>query len=95
MASLDLSQLQNIINNATKNETLVSEIRKAAARATKALGELNALLAEDYQPEVKERKPRAPKAPKELGEVDPNFPYGKKKDGTPKAKSGRSKEAAE
>ena len=65
--ALDINELQKMLQNASKNEVLIGEIRKAADRATKALGELSALLDESYVPVKKERKPRAPKA---LGEND-------------------------
>ena len=65
--AIDLAQIQSILANAEKNETLVSEIRKAAKRVESALGELNVLLADDYTPAKKERKTRTAKAPKELG----------------------------
>lgn len=42
--------------------------------------------------EPKQRKTRTPRA--EAGEVDAEAPYGRKKDGTPKSKPGRSKEGA-
>ena len=95
MATVDINAIQNILNNAAKNETLVSEIRKAAGRVQNSLNDLNKLLADDYAPEVKETKKRGPKAMKELGEVDPEAPYGRTKSGEPKGKPGRSKAKAE
>ena len=44
--------------------------------------------------EPKQRKTRTPRA-EAGGEVDPEAPYGRKKDGTPKARPRRTKEAAE
>ena len=63
--AVDINELQTMLTNASKNELLISEIRIAANKATNALAELNALLADSYVPVKKERKPRAPKA---LGE---------------------------
>jgi hypothetical protein len=89
MATVDINAIQNILNNAAKNETLVSEIRKAAGRVQKSLDDLNKLLADGYTPEVSAAKKRGTKAPKAIGEIDPHAPYGRKANGEPKGKPGR------
>jgi hypothetical protein len=98
MATLDLAQLQTIIDNATKSEAKTKELRRVINRATAALenlaiifGDINTVLGDDYEPSATTRSPRAKR---EAGPVDAEAPYGRKKDGTPKGKPGRGGAAA-
>jgi hypothetical protein len=58
MATPDLAQLQEILNNAGANEQRIAAIKKAYSRLEVAFNDFGALLADDYQPTPKERKPR-------------------------------------
>ena len=97
--ALDLAQLQAVLNSAQKADAFRVDVKRALKKVSSLLGSLQtavdeaeSLLADDYVPAGKTRKPRAPK---ELGEapaeVDPEAPYGRKADGTPKSKPGRAK----
>jgi len=94
--AVDLAQLQQILDNAQKADAFKADVKRAlrkvsslVANLQSALDEVDVLMSDDYTPAVKERKARAPR---EIGEVDAEAPYGRKKDGTPKSKPGRSKE---
>jgi ABC-type transporter Mla subunit MlaD len=101
--AFDLKQLQSLLDSAQSADQFKKDVQRALKKVgtnlnalQSSLDEANALLSEDYAPEAKERKTRAAKAPKELGvEPDPEAPYGRKADGTPKSKPGRSKAVAE
>jgi recombinational DNA repair protein RecT len=93
--AVDLAQLQQILDNAQKADALKADIKRALRKVSSlvvnlqsAVEEAEALMSDDYTPVVKERKPRVPR---EAAEVDAEAPYGRKKDGTPKSKPGRSK----
>lgn len=100
--ALDLAQLQQVLDSAQKADAFKADVKRALKKVSSlmsnlqsAVDEAEGLLSDDYTPTVKERKPRAASAPKELGEVDPDFPYGKKKDGTAKSRPGRAKVATD
>ena len=97
--AFDLKQLQSLIDTAQSADQFKKDVQRALKKVSSnlsalqtSLDEANALLSEDYAPEAKERKPRAPK---EIGEQNPDHPYGTKPDGTPKKKPGRAKPTAE
>lgn len=94
--AVDLAQLQQILDNAQKADAFKADVKRTLRRISSlavnlqnAIEEAEALMSDDYTPAVKERKARAPR---EAAEVDAEAPYGRKKDGTPKSKPGRSKE---
>ncbi|MFD1871218.1 hypothetical protein [Hymenobacter bucti] len=94
--AVDLAQLQQVLDNAQKADAFKSDIKRALRKVSSlvinlqgALEEAEALMSDDYAPAIKERKARAPR---EAAEVDAEAPYGRKKDGTPKSKPGRTKE---
>lgn len=94
--AVDLAQLQQILDNAQKADAFKADVKRALRKVSSlvtnlqsALEETEALMSDEYTPTVKERKSRAPR---EVGEVDAEAPYGRKKDGTPKSKPGRTKE---
>jgi len=84
--NLDLTQLQNLLNKAEQNEALLSELQKQFKKARSVFEEMEKLLQDNYVP--KGRKPRAAADPN-----DTEAPYGRKKDGTPKQRPGRTKTA--
>lgn len=93
--AIDLSQLQEILSNAENSAAKEKEVRKSLTRIenlqasiTHEIQHVYSLL--DGAVEPKSRKPRVAKEPVE---VDAEAPYGRKKDGSAKAKPGRSKEA--
>jgi hypothetical protein len=56
---MDLGKLQSIIENATANEQVIGEMRKAFGKLQVAFDELTEVFQPGYQPAKKERKPRA------------------------------------
>lgn len=94
--AVDLAQLQQILDNAQKVDAFKVDVKRAVRKISSlltnlqgALEEMEVLMSDDYEPAVKERKSRTPR---EAAEVDAEAPYGRKKDGTPKSKPGRTKE---
>ncbi|RZK37855.1 MAG: hypothetical protein EOO61_08485 [Hymenobacter sp.] len=94
--AVDLAQLQQVLDNAQKADAFKADVKRALRKVSSlvtnlqsALEEAEALMSDEYTPVVKERKARAPR---EAAEVDAEAPYGRKKDGSPKSKPGRSKE---
>lgn len=99
--ALDIAQLQAVLDSAAKADAFKADIKKSLRKVSSllvslqgAVEEAEGLLSNDYTPAAKERKSRTAKAPKALGDVDTEAPYGRKEDGTPKAKPGRSKATA-
>jgi recombinational DNA repair protein RecT len=94
--AVDLAQLQQVLESAQKADALKTDIKRALRKVStllinlqSAVEETESLLSEDYTPTVKERKARAPR---EATVADADAPYGRKKDGTPKNKPGRTKQ---
>jgi hypothetical protein len=56
---MDLSKIQEAIANASNNEQLIGEMRKAYSKLQAAFDEFSVVFQSDYQPAKKERKPRA------------------------------------
>jgi len=93
--ALDLTQFQQLLDSAQKADAFKADVKRALKKVSSLLVNLQTavedaetLMSDDYTPAVKERKARAPRA---AVEADPEAPYGRKKDGTPKNKPGRSK----
>jgi ABC-type transporter Mla subunit MlaD len=94
--AVDLAQLQQVLDNAQKADAFKADVKRALRKVSSlvtnlqsALEEAESLMSDDYTPAVKERKARTPR---QAAEVDAEAPYGRKKDGTPKSKPGRTKE---
>ena len=58
MANLDLSKLQELLQNAEANETLLQKVRKNLTQVEVLLGEISEMLEPGYTPAKKERKPK-------------------------------------
>ncbi|UPL50541.1 hypothetical protein [Hymenobacter sublimis] len=58
MATPDLNQLQQILQNAEKNDAQLTALKKAFNKIALAMDEFAELLSDDYQPVKRERKPR-------------------------------------
>lgn len=93
--AVDLAQLQQVLDSAQKADAFKVEVKRALRKVSSllinlqaAVEDAEALMSDDYTPATKERKARAPR---ETAETDPEAPYGRKKDGTPKNKPGRTK----
>lgn len=92
--AINLTELQALLDQAAVSTTNEKEIRKGLVRVENLVSNITKELTSIYElldgaaPAKKERKARAPK---EEAEVDPEAPYGRRKDGTPKGKPGRSK----
>ncbi len=96
--ALDLTHFQQVIDSAQKADAFKADVKRALKKVSSALTtlqnaieEADAIMSDDYTPTIKERKARAPRAAADNAEADPEAPYGRKKDGTPKNKPGRSK----
>jgi len=92
--AINLTELQALLDQAAVSTTNEKEIRKGLVRVENLVSHITKELTSIYElldgaaPAKKERKARAPK---EEAAVDPEAPYGRRKDGTPKGKPGRSK----
>jgi recombinational DNA repair protein RecT len=98
--ALDLTQFQQLLDSAQKADAFKADVKRALKKVSSLLVNLQTavedaetLMSDDYTPTVKERKTRSPRAAADTAgaEFDPEAPYGRKKDGTPKNKPGRSK----
>ena len=94
--AIDLAQLQQVLDSAQKADAFKADVKRALRKVSSlfsnlqgAIAEAEALLSDDYVSATKERKTRVSR---EAVEVDEEAPYGRKKDGTPKSKPGRTKE---
>lgn len=93
--AINLNELQALLNRANAAAENEKDIRKGLTRIENLLSNIDKEVANVYAlldgatPAKKERKVRAQAA----AEVDADAPYGRKKDGTPRAKSGRNKAA--
>lgn len=92
--AINLNEIQELLNQAGAAAANEKEVRKGLTRVeglissiAKEIANIYALL-DGAEPAKKERKTRALK---EEVEVDPEAPYGRKKDGSPKVKPGRNK----
>jgi hypothetical protein len=94
MAALDLNALQEMLSNAEKAVANEREIRKSLTRIENLQSNITQEVQHIYQlldgnVEPKQRKTHATRQPVE---ADVEAPFGRKKDGTPRAKPGRTKE---
>ena len=92
--AINLTELQALLDQAAVSTTNEKEIRKGLVRVENLVSNITKELTSIYElldgaaPAKKERKARTPK---EEVAMDPEAPYGRRKDGTPKGKPGRSK----
>jgi hypothetical protein len=95
--AIDLNALQELLNNAQNTASVEKEVRKSLTRIENLMANVTKEVTSIYElldgaaPVKKERKARGGAA------IDPNdteAPYGRTKDGLPRKKPGRSKEAA-
>lgn len=59
MANLDLSKLQELLQNAQANESLLQQVRKNMNQVEVLLGEIIQMLEPGYTPSKKERQPKS------------------------------------
>jgi hypothetical protein len=92
--AINLAELQALLDQAAKTAATEKEVRKSLARVENLVSHITKELTSIYElldggaPTKKLRHPRAPQA---TTVMDPEAPYGRRKDGTPKDKPGRSK----
>lgn len=93
--AIDLTALQELLDNAQNTASVEKEVRKSLARVENLMGNITKEITSIYElldgaiPAKKERTARGSVV------IDPNdieAPYGRRKDGTPRSKPGRSKE---
>ncbi|HEX8327270.1 MAG TPA: hypothetical protein VF629_07000 [Hymenobacter sp.] len=95
--AINFNELQKLLNRATAAAENEKDIRKGLSRIETLLGNIHKEVANVYAlldgatPAKRERSTRAPRP---AVEPDADAPYGRKKDGTPRAKAGRSKTAS-
>jgi len=85
-----IQQLQELLNNkpeATESKSNNKKVVSALKQAQSAIGRAIDLLNGTVDSEATDEAPAA-------AEVDPEAPYGRKKDGTPKSRPGRAKAEA-
>ncbi|AMR27540.1 hypothetical protein A0257_10825 [Hymenobacter psoromatis] len=94
--AVDIAQIQQVLENAKQADAFKADVKRALRKVStllnnlqQAVEEAETLLSAEYTPATKERKARAPR---EVTEADAEAPYGRKKDGSPKSKPGRSKQ---
>ncbi|TDN39721.1 hypothetical protein E4631_09440 [Hymenobacter sp. UV11] len=94
--AVDIAQIQQVLENAQQADAFKADVKRALRKVSslvsnlqQAVEEAETLLSADYVPAIRERKARAPR---EISEADADAPYGRKKDGTPKGKPGRTKQ---
>lgn len=92
--AINLSEIQALLDQAAASTANEKEIRKSLVRVENLVSNITKEITSIYElldgaaPAKKERMARTPK---EEAEVDPAAPYGRRKDGRPKGKPGRSK----
>ncbi|MDJ0365375.1 hypothetical protein QMK33_09435 [Hymenobacter sp. H14-R3] len=93
--AIDLIQLQQVLDSAQQADALKGEVKRALRKVStllqnlqSAVEETEALLSPGYTPVAKVRKAQAPRA---ATVTDADAPFGRKKDGSPKSKPGRTK----
>jgi hypothetical protein len=92
--AININELQALLNQASIAVENEKDIRKGLTRIETLLSNIHKEVANVYallDSATPAKKGRPTAAPTEPAEVDPEAPYGRKKDGTPRAKSGRSK----
>jgi hypothetical protein len=92
--AININELQDLLSQAGAAAANEKDIRKGLTRIENLLSNIKAEVENVYSlldGATPAKKGRTARTPKEAAEVDPEFPYGKKKDGTPKVKPGRSK----
>ena len=93
--ALNLNELQELLNNASSSAANEKEVRKSLTRIENLIGNVSKELEHVYS--ILDGAEVATKPRKQRAETvrDEEAPYGRKKDGTPKARPGRTKEHAE
>jgi hypothetical protein len=91
--ALDLSQLQEMLTNAERSAANEKEIRKSLTRIENLQSNITQEIQHVYQLldgaiEPAQRKPRVTRQPVA---TDAEAPFGRKLDGSPRSKPGRSK----
>lgn len=94
--ALNLHELQALLDQAATAAATEKEIRKSLVRVENLVSNITKELTGIYElldGATSTRQPRKSRTPNPAAEVDPEAPYGRRKDGTPKEKPGRGKAA--
>lgn len=92
--AINLTELQALLDHAATTAATEKEVRKSLGRVENLISNITKELTSIYElldGVVPATKPRQTRAPKEMTVADPEAPYGRRKDGTPKGKPGRGK----
>jgi len=92
--AINLNELQELLDQAGAAASNEKEIRKGLTRIEGLLSNITKEVTNVYallDGSGPAKKARTARAPKEAVETDPEAPYGRKKDGSPKVKPGRNK----
>ncbi|MFD1875703.1 hypothetical protein [Hymenobacter bucti] len=94
--AINLTELQALLDQVTTTAATEKEVRKSLVRVENLVSNITKELTSIYElldGVVPARRQRQTRAPKEATVADLEAPYGRRKDGTPKGKPGRSKPA--
>lgn len=92
--AINLTELQALLDQASTTAATEKEVRKSLVRVENLVSNITKELTSIYElldGVIPAKKQRQPRALKEVAEVDSEAPYGRRKDGTPKSKPGRSR----
>jgi hypothetical protein len=92
--ALNIHELQALLDQAATAAANDKEIRKSLVRVENLVSNITKELTGIYElldGATSTRQSRKSQTPKAAADMDPEAPYGRRKDGTPKEKPGRGK----
>jgi hypothetical protein len=89
--AINLKELQALLEQATATAANEKEIRKSLVRVEHLVSNISKELTSVYELLDRAAPARRERTTSAAAEVDPEAPYGRRKDGTPREKPGRGK----